>query len=235
LPAIWSFTELLRRAAGAELDIDPSEIQAGLQALSVGVAQTRRIFLADALENGAGYARRLREPAVMRAVLDRLDWDARSRILDARHVAACDSSCPDCLRSYDNRLLHGLLDWRLALDLADLALARPLDTGRWLDGAIPRRGPSSKARRRRARPSRYPMPGRWTQIVAPSTGGAVILTHPLWRGIDEPQWWTDAQSAAYAAAMDASGGEASVRFVDLWHLQRRPELAFRHLVAPDAA
>ena len=29
--------------------------------------------------------------------------------------------------------------------------------------------------------------------------------------------------------------EASIMMIDLWQLQRRPDRAFRHLVAPDAA
>lgn len=37
---------------------------------------------------------------------------------EAENHATCSASCSDCLRSYDNRRLHGVLDWRLALDLA---------------------------------------------------------------------------------------------------------------------
>jgi DEAD/DEAH box helicase domain-containing protein len=50
------------------------------------------------------------------------------------HWENCDRSCPDCLRNYGNRFSHGLLDWRLALDLAETALGLPLDTSRWLKG-----------------------------------------------------------------------------------------------------
>lgn len=235
LPAIWSFTELLRRAVGGELDIDASEIQAGLQALNVGEAQTRRIFIADTLENGAGYARRLAEPAVMASVLKRLDEDARDRLLDRRHVAVCDSSCPDCLRSYDNRLLHGLLDWRLALDVADLALGRPLDAARWLAAAP---GAAAGFVHAHAAPQvafEVAAAGPLTQVRAPSTQAAVILTHPFWRGLDEPQHWTVEQHASYEAVRQETGGEGNIIFYDLWQMQRRPEAAYRHLLAPDAA
>lgn len=235
LSAIWSFTELLRRAVGAELDIDPSEVQAGLQALSIGDSQTRRIFIADALENGAGYARRLADPAVMTSVLHRLAQDARRRLLDPRHRAVCDSSCPDCLRSYDNRMLHGLLDWRLAIDAADLALGQPLDTSRWLAGA-------DTAARAFVRSQEVPNvlfdvapAGPLVQIRAPSKHSVVILTHPLWRGRDERQSWTAEQHSADQAVLSETGGAASVMFVDLWQLQRRPERVFRHLVAPGSA
>lgn len=235
LPAIWSFTELLRRAVGSELDIDASEVQAGLQALSVGEAQTRRIFLADMLENGAGYSRRLAEPEVMEAVLGRLDADARERLLDPRHVAVCDSSCPDCLRSYDNRLLHGLLDWRLALDVADLAFGRTLDAERWLAAAPLAAAGFVQAHESPAVPLEVASAASLIQVRAPSTQASVILTHPFWRGLDEPQHWTAEQQAAYEAVRQETGGESSIIFCDMWQLQRRPEAAYRHLVAPDAA
>jgi DEAD/DEAH box helicase domain-containing protein len=234
LSAIWSFTELLRRAAGAELDIDPSEIQAGLQALPVGTSVTRRIFIADTLENGAGYAHRLAEPSVMASVLHRLAQDGRQRLLDPRHRAACDSSCPDCLRSYDNRMLHGLLDWRLALDVADLALGQALDTSRWLGGANAAAHAFVRSHETARVPFEIAPAGPLTQIRAPSRQSVVILTHPLWRGRDERQSWTPDQQAADQAVQSGTGGAASIMFVDLWHLQRRPERVFRHLVAPDA-
>ena len=39
------------------------------------------------------------------------------------------------MRSYDNRQLHSVLDWRLALDVVDLALGRPLNIDQWNDRA----------------------------------------------------------------------------------------------------
>ena len=41
-------------------------------------------------------------------------------------------SCPDCLRSWDNRRHHSGLDWRLALDMLDLAAGEPLAMQRWM-------------------------------------------------------------------------------------------------------
>jgi DEAD/DEAH box helicase domain-containing protein len=234
LSAIWSFTELLRRSVGAELDIDPSEVQAGLQALQVRNSQTRRIFIADALENGAGYARRIADPSVMGAVLSRLAQDAQQRLLEPRHRAACDSSCPDCLRSYDNRMLHGLLDWRLALDAADLACGQTLDTSRWLHGSDAAAHAFVQSHEVATVPLQVAAAGPLVQIRAPSKQSVVILTHPLWRQIDETQHWTAEQQAAYQTVQDETGGESTILFTDLWQLQRRPERAFRHLVAPDA-
>ena len=81
--AIWSFVELLRIAAGDELDIDPVELQAGVQSALIGSTETRRAFLSDALENGAGYAAHLAKPDVMKAVLERIETTQRRRFRGA--------------------------------------------------------------------------------------------------------------------------------------------------------
>jgi DEAD/DEAH box helicase domain-containing protein len=131
MPALWSFAELLRMSGALELDIDPRELDIGLQPCRVGTTITRRVFLADRLENGAGYARQLGEPQHLGSVLDRIVDELAPRLAGDPHRGRCDSACPDCLRSYDNRMLHPLLDWRLGLDLAELAAGRPLDLDRW--------------------------------------------------------------------------------------------------------
>ena len=41
--------------------------------------------------------------------------------MPASHEKACASSCYDCLRDYYNQQHHGLLNWRIALDLAGIA------------------------------------------------------------------------------------------------------------------
>ena len=40
---------------------------------------------------------------------------------DQAHALECDTSCNRCLRDYYSLAYHGLLDWRLALDMARLA------------------------------------------------------------------------------------------------------------------
>ena len=51
-----SFAEMLRRAAKDQLDIDESELEVGVQPWARGGVLSRRVFVADALDNGAGYA-----------------------------------------------------------------------------------------------------------------------------------------------------------------------------------
>ncbi|WP_454051077.1 DEAD/DEAH box helicase [Cellulomonas sp. Marseille-Q8402] len=132
LAAMLSFAEALRRGAQAELDIDPDELTVGLQPRRHGDGtRTSAVYVADTLENGAGYALELAGPR-MDDVVRQIAVGAGARWATQPHVE-CDSSCPDCLRSWDNRHLHPVLDWRLALDVADLALGRDLNLARWFD------------------------------------------------------------------------------------------------------
>lgn len=135
--ALVSFGEFIRLAVATKLDIDPSELRIGKQRVRVKEISTIQVFLADSLENGAGYMQHIYDPAVLRELVfdhyenQRKKWEAASH-------SDCDVSCPDCLRNYANRMSHKYLDWRLALDMAELALGLPLYENRWLslgDGA----------------------------------------------------------------------------------------------------
>jgi len=182
--ALQSFGEALRRGAQAELDIDPGEITVGLQGRRVGDVVSANVYVADTLENGAGYASELGRPERLAAVVAGVA-DGLGDVWTASDHAGCDSSCPDCLRSYDNRHLHPALDWRLALDVADLALGRPLDASRWLDLAIPTAEAFASAFAGAIpTPTIEEVEGL---VTIASAGHAVVLTHPLWR-IDQPGW-----------------------------------------------
>ena len=133
MSAIRSFAEVLRRGCQVALDVQPDELQVGLQPARINDVRTHRVFIADALENVAGYATQLGRPENLREGFR----GTSSRDLAAQYGAGGASGmlrpCPDGLRSYDNRRLHGALDWRLALDVTDLASGVPLNTSRWLD------------------------------------------------------------------------------------------------------
>lgn len=223
LAAFWSFAETLRRACQVELDIDPQELVMGLQAWFVNGTPSARVFLADALDNGAGYAVELGRPPVFEGILGRArekltaDWEK------PEHAHFCTASCPDCLRSYDNRRLHGALDWRLALDMMDLAAGRYLNTDRWIA-----RGPSV------------------TRAFAQSTGDwltaevvdglpvllnkedhkAVVLGHPLWRR--DHEHLTAPQRHA-STTVTANTDVHHVKYSDLYELDRQPLAILRYL------
>ena len=135
--ALVSFCELLRLAIASNLDVDPTELKVGHQRFLINKTPTYQIFVADALENGSGYVRAAygehSEKRLHTILCDHYEilkkkWQSVSH-------ENCDASCPDCLRNYSNRGQHGYLDWRLALDLCELVLGRPLDENRWMNKA----------------------------------------------------------------------------------------------------
>ena len=133
--ALYSLGFLLRRAAAVLLDINEWDLRVGLRV--VGSAQGNvigQVFLSDALENGAGYCSQFATPSAMERLL-RFVSDPAFRlrpsdncntflapIIAANHSDECQTSCHDCLRDYSNLAWHNILDWRMALDVARLAL-----------------------------------------------------------------------------------------------------------------
>jgi ATP-dependent helicase YprA (DUF1998 family) len=137
--AWYSFGFLLRRAAAVSLDVNESELDLGIQPvadLSAPFASpTARIFISDSLENGAGYSTFLGEPTrfeeILRFILGQASpsWtrqcpsDSFHRpLVTPPHSEDCVSSCHRCLREFGNMAFHPVLDWRLGLDMAELAL-----------------------------------------------------------------------------------------------------------------
>ncbi|HIE00198.1 MAG TPA: DEAD/DEAH box helicase [Thiotrichaceae bacterium] len=119
--AWYSFAFWLRIAAGALLDVDALELQAGLRVMPGPIGQA---FLCDQLENGAGYCRFLAQPnefSKLMALAEPANPQSVARKWLESHGLACDTSCNLCLRDFYNLPYHGLLDWRLALDMAQLA------------------------------------------------------------------------------------------------------------------
>jgi Distinct helicase family with a unique C-terminal domain including a metal-binding cysteine cluster len=122
--AWYSFAFWLRLAAGAYLDVDALELQAGFRSLSRNGQAIGQAFLCDQLENGAGYCRELARLKRFRVLLEQANPTHDSitaQWIAAVHAAECDTSCNHCLRDFHNLPYHGLLDWRLALDMARAA------------------------------------------------------------------------------------------------------------------
>ena len=88
------------------------------------------IFLADQLDNGAGYATWLGQPSGLTGLLGEAA-DFIRQLEKPEHADRCDSACPDCLRDFTNLIYHPILDWRLARDLIGLMVNDPIDFGRW--------------------------------------------------------------------------------------------------------
>lgn len=110
-----SFAHLFAVAVSKVMAIRPTEIEVDAYRLPGGAFG---IYLADALENGSGFALEIyrnRFADIMSYITTELSAIFRS----AKHER-CDSSCYDCLRDYGNVAVHGLLDWRLGLELAEI-------------------------------------------------------------------------------------------------------------------
>jgi len=160
--AFLSLGYLIRRGAVIELDIDTDEIDVSARPVRNEAGELGgEVVLADALENGAGYCSRIGTD-ILRWAVNPL---RRGRLYeelfepDSAHAYACETSC-GCLRDYRSSQLHALLDWRLGLDLLDLAV----------DGIVPSLAHS-----------------RWTNVVTRASkslsallpGVTCELSHPL--------------------------------------------------------
>ncbi|MDY6869032.1 MAG: DEAD/DEAH box helicase [Actinomycetota bacterium] len=226
--AYTSFAEILRRAAQVYLDLDPIELTAGVMPLQApvfssdgrqdGMQVCAAVFLADTAENGAGYAVELGRRELFTNMLQQALSELRATWEADGHREKCDTSCPDCLRSYNNSRRHALLDWRLALDILELAVGRPFTVSRSL-----------------------PIEGEWMDAAAAALGGSsrsviegvpaitredkcVLLRHPLWR--PEPSYFTDLQKVAMRQA------ESQFRYVsseDIREFRRNPISAWQYL------
>lgn len=224
--ALYSLAFMLRRAAAVYLDIQDYELKAGIRsqedpALGSVVGQ---VFLCDTLENGAGYATHLGQPAVSEQLLQMIvqnsHWQFHDRLVHASHTDACDTSCPDCLRSYSNLAYHNLLDWRLAIDMANLALDASsvvsLSGPLWMRVADLAASTLAAARPGFARATFAGLPGL-------SNGSdAIIVTHPLWltdragAGPEVAAAWDDAERN-HGLRVDPSWS-----FISVFEALRRP-------------
>lgn len=222
LPAYWSLAEVMRRAAKRLLDIDPQELVIGLHPTGEG---SMTVFIADALDNGAGYAAEIGNEDKFRSLLT----DARKLLTgdwtDERHASACSGSCMDCLRSYDNRRLHGSLDWRLALDMLDLLAGEQLDGGRW-DG-LAERAAKSVASTSLMHLTAGQTSGGVHFVANSASGRAVMVGHPLWQRTDDHA--VEAQIEAFDE-IDSGVGASGTTQSDVFQVLREPLSVLRWLM-----
>ncbi|MYC29357.1 MAG: hypothetical protein F4X65_04600 [Chloroflexi bacterium] len=123
--AWYSFSFFLRSAAAAVLDVDTQELNAGFRPTRENGEVIGQAFLSDTLQNGAGYCWWLGQSESLARVLKQGDSTIPRSIAslwaEGPHSEECDTSCNRCLRDFYNLSYHGVLDWRLAIDMARLA------------------------------------------------------------------------------------------------------------------
>jgi hypothetical protein len=119
-----SLAFLARNAAARRLDVGPDELVTEISPRSLGSGGVvGEIFLADRLENGAGYATWLGEN--IGELLTAMEELAKEFLDHAS--GGCDGSCYDCLRDYSNSAYHPMLDWHLAREALAILMGQPLD------------------------------------------------------------------------------------------------------------
>ncbi|MCT1774483.1 DEAD/DEAH box helicase [Brachybacterium sp. p3-SID957] len=206
--AYHSFAEILRRSAKVSLDVDPQELQSGLYAVTNpgSGGTTMRVYLADAAANGAGYAEEFGRTENLRTLLGPTREDLTQEYTRRAHQARCTSLCPDCLQGWDNQRLHGALNWRLALDMLDLAAGRGLDPTRWFGQVQDIARLLDDYRGVRSEGSEVERRGELGIPVVRNGGVALVISHPLWPRSGDGKSAAAVSPAAVVAAEVASEG-----------------------------
>ena len=218
LAAITSFAQMLIRACKDYLQIDPTELRMGLQPFTSNNGVSQRIFIADVLENGSGYAKLIADGETLKNILVQMIDTTGKRLSTPSLHPQCDTSCPSCLRSYENRGSHYLLNWRLALDAAELILGIGLDMNRWIprgealvDDFLRAFDPSGSIHKTKLSNGLY-------ALITGNNAKAVIFGHPMWR--HDSQFLTIEQASAHAELTTL--GVAEIIMSDLYVLENQP-------------
>ena len=218
--ALRSFGEFLKETIAYNLDIDTSEIKIGERKYLYKQNPSLELFVADSLENGAGYTRHISNPEILKRYIVDAYEHLRKKWQDASHQKTCDSSCQNCLRNYNNRFIHSELDWRLALDVAEIVLGIPLNKERWLGQA---QGISEKFVKYCENIGNKVELHRFNSLfglVKEDHSYGIILGHPLWHTAEGLAQEEQRQ------ALDALKGDfhmgISHDFVDIRQFYREP-------------
>jgi ATP-dependent helicase YprA (DUF1998 family) len=216
--AWYSLAFLLRRVAASMLDIEPLELVAGIfSGITAGGESAPYAFIADTLENGAGFSTHLGDPAVLQELLAAVK-EYLTRLARPDHADTCTASCYRCLRDYSNMSYHALLDWRLAHDLLDVLIDRQLT----IDPGEQQRALDAWAR-------------GYEATAIDSAPGAVRFMHPLGEFILVVRHPLEASEATFLrdrlaetmalAEIEVPAAKGTV-FVDTFTLDRDPGRVF---------
>jgi Lhr-like helicase len=218
--AWYSLGFLLRGAASRLLEVQTNEIDVGLRSIYVDNISHAQVFLSDNLANGAGYCTHLGTPERFRELLGAVDEWAVTLETHSSSGKLCDSACYDCLKDYRNMAFHGLLDWRLALDLLDVLQRRPFDRAlRWaqLETSVTERFAAD------LKFTRTQTSGRTVLTLADI---AIVVTHPFEASDDDH---LSEELAELQIELSADG--CATHFADIFNLLRRPSWVYAQAIA----
>lgn len=214
--AWYSLAFLLRRAAATFLDVQPAEFAAGIHIAAPSGQSTTWSFLADVLENGAGFSTYLGGQNIFPKFMQHVRAYLHS-LRQADHADTCTGSCYVCLRDYSNMAYHSLLHWRLASDLLSALsnIAPPMD------GEVTRRIQAGWAE---AYGAHLLTSGEYGQVMVERPMGNVILIprHPLEAYEDGNEGIVTPRLATEAAEASASHDVAAVIVADTFTLETAP-------------
>ena len=208
--AYYSAATLVIRAAAEELQIDPEEIDiASIHGGSrTEVSQSAEIMLSDHLINGSGFVEWIRS-----------HWGGLMGDLLKENRCNCDISCYNCLRSFRNQPLHGLLDWRLGVDLLKVMK----DEDDFGLGNQPHQDWVAHANRLRDNfrmAFQVDVPG-WANgqpiFRLPNNGDVFVITHPFWTPLPAPAGWL----GQLVGLIHQHWPHVPIRMMDTFNLGRR--------------
>jgi hypothetical protein len=209
------------------LDVDPEEFEIlePRPRLATDGTFLPVLQVADELINGSGLCNRLGQEVggmplvldVMRRVVSNRDASPLVDMLEREHARSCTTGCYKCLHRYGNQPYHGLLDWRLGLDVIQLLLDPGYLAG--LDGDFSAPGISTwqalavrlAEEASRLAGARFHMEGT-IPLLDMGKGKWAAVVHPLWDRDVISEWYP-------GLAELASGGQLA--FMSTFELSRR--------------
>jgi DEAD/DEAH box helicase domain-containing protein len=129
--ALSALFMIIEYASRRLLDVDPDEfeiLEPRIRNRGDGTLLPA-LQIADNLVNGSGLTNRLsqvvgdtKEPIIFDVIRKLLSQPYLNTLIDTKHADNCATGCYKCLHRYGNQAYHGLLDWRLGLDVLRLSI-----------------------------------------------------------------------------------------------------------------
>lgn len=186
---------VVNHASRELLDVDPEEFEIlePWPRVAADGSFLPVLQVADELINGSGLCNRLGQDVggmplvvdVMRRLVSDRSASPLLDMLERDHARTCTAGCYKCLHRYGNQAYHGLLDWRLGLDVIQLLLDPGYVAG--LDGRFSAPGVETwpTLARRLAEEARRLVTGKLEMhgdipLVEIGKGKWAAVVHPLW-------------------------------------------------------